>query len=161
MTYCLEVGQETSNNEWRHLKRILSLKFLLWLTRLAQIAQVFTFISRTPGKKTDGIPLKAIALSTNSNEASIYARDGYEWQPISTLAQHDKLVTSIDWAPTTDRIVTCAQDRNAYVWTKEADPSNPSQIVWKPTLVVLKINRAATQVRWSPLENKFAVASGA
>ncbi|KAG8776509.1 hypothetical protein FRC15_011908, partial [Serendipita sp. 397] len=55
----------------------------------------------------------AIALSTNSNEASIYARDGYEWQPISTLAQHDKLVTSIDWAPTTDRIVTCAQDRNA------------------------------------------------
>ncbi|KAG8816963.1 hypothetical protein FRC19_011697 [Serendipita sp. 401] len=103
----------------------------------------------------------AIALSTNSNEASIYARDGYEWQPISTLAQHDKLVTSIDWAPTTDRIVTCAQDRNAYVWTKEADPSNPSQIVWKPTLVVLKINRAATQVRWSPLENKFAVASGA
>jgi len=57
--------------------------------------------------------------------------------------------------------VTCAQDRNAYVWTKEADPSNPAGIIWKPTLVVLKINRAATQVRWSPLENKFAVASGA
>jgi actin related protein 2/3 complex subunit 1A/1B len=57
--------------------------------------------------------------------------------------------------------VTCAQDRNAYVWTKEIDPQNPSQIIWKPALVVLKINRAATQVRWSPLENKFAVASGA
>lgn len=103
----------------------------------------------------------AIALSTNTNEAQIYARQGYDWQPVSTLAGHDKLVTSIDWAPTTDRIVTCGQDRNAYVWTKEADPSSPSQLIWKPTLVVLKINRAATQVRWSPLENKFAVASGA
>lgn len=103
----------------------------------------------------------AVALSTNSNEAQIYAKDGFEWQPVNTLAQHDKLITSIDWAPNTDRIVTCAQDRNAYVWTKELDPENPSQIIWKPALVVLKINRAATQVRWSPLENKFAVASGA
>jgi len=32
---------------------------------------------------------------------------------------------------------------------------------WKPTLVLLNINRAATFVRWSPLENKFAAASGA
>lgn len=103
----------------------------------------------------------ALALSTNSNDAQIYAKDGYDWQPISTLKQHDKLVTSIDWAPTTDRIVTCSQDRNAYVWTKESNPESPSQTIWKPTLVVLKINRAATQVRWSPLENKFAVASGA
>ncbi|KAJ9053070.1 ARP2/3 actin-organizing complex subunit Sop2 [Entomophthora muscae] len=31
---------------------------------------------------------------------------------------------------------------------------------WKPSLVQLRINRAATHVRWSPLENKFAVASG-
>lgn len=27
--------------------------------------------------------------------------------------------------------------------------------------MLLRINRAATHVRWSPLENKFAVASGA
>jgi actin related protein 2/3 complex subunit 1A/1B len=33
--------------------------------------------------------------------------------------------------------------------------------VWKPTLVLLRINRAATFVRWSPFEDKFAVASGA
>jgi len=32
---------------------------------------------------------------------------------------------------------------------------------WKPTLVILRINRAATCVRWSPFENKFAVGSGA
>jgi actin related protein 2/3 complex subunit 1A/1B len=51
--------------------------------------------------------------------------------------------------------VTCSQDRNAYVWTLESDGS------WKPKLVVLRINRAATFVRWSPKEDKFAVASGA
>lgn len=45
-------------------------------------------------------------------------------------------------------------DRNAYVWEKT--PSG-----WKPTLVLLRINRAATFVRWSPSEQKFAVGSGA
>lgn len=45
-------------------------------------------------------------------------------------------------------------DRNAYVW-------EPSPSGWKPTLVLLRINRAATFVRWSPSERKFAVGSGA
>jgi actin related protein 2/3 complex subunit 1A/1B len=48
----------------------------------------------------------------------------------------------------------CCTDRNAYVWEKT--PSG-----WKPTLVLLRINRAATFVRWSPSEQKFAVGSGA
>lgn len=71
------------------------------------------------------------------------------------LTQHDKLITAIDWAPHTNRIVTCSQDRNAYVWAQSAEG------VWKPTLVLLRINRAATSVKWSPQEDKFAVASGA
>ena len=74
--------------------------------------------------------------------------------------QHDKLITSIDWAPKSNRIVTCSQDRNAYVWQEQADGES-GKMVWKPTLVLLRINRAATHVRWSPNENKFAVASGA
>ncbi len=53
-----------------------------------------------------------------------------------------------------NRIVTCASDRNAYVWTLKDG-------VWKPTLVLVRINRAATCVKWSPLENKFALGSGA
>lgn len=61
----------------------------------------------------------------------------------------------IDWAPNTNRIVTCAVGRNAYVWTQGDDGK------WKPTLVLLRINRAATCVKWSPDENKFAVGSGA
>ena len=32
---------------------------------------------------------------------------------------------------------------------------------WKPTLVILRINRAATSVKWSPNGAKFAVGSGA
>ena len=35
------------------------------------------------------------------------------------------------------------------------------KLVWKPTLVLLRINRAATDVKWSPHEDKFAVSSGA
>lgn len=59
----------------------------------------------------------------------------------------------IDWAPESNRLVTCGTDRNAYVWTLKGN-------VWKPTLVILRINRAARCVKWSPKENKFAVGSG-
>lgn len=74
----------------------------------------------------------------------------------SFAAQHDKIVTSISWAPRTNRIVTCSQDRNAYVWTL-----NETTGEWKPVLVLLRINRAATCVKWSPNEDKFAVGNGA
>jgi actin related protein 2/3 complex subunit 1A/1B len=36
-----------------------------------------------------------------------------------------------------------------------------SDNIWKPTLVILRIPRAATGVKWSPQENKFAVSSSA
>ena len=78
----------------------------------------------------------------------------------SPYVQHDKIITSTDWAPNSNRIVTASQDRNAYVWTQTQDPQT-GRVVWKPTLVLLRINRAATYVRWSPNEDKFAVASGA
>ncbi|GAA5983042.1 hypothetical protein JCM11641_004702 [Rhodosporidiobolus odoratus] len=101
-----------------------------------------------------------VAVCPNSNEVHIYAFDGTTWQLKHTLAEHDKLVTSIDWAPQTNRIVTCAHDRNAYVWTLETSPETGLPI-WQPVLVLLRINRSATFVRWSPNEEKFAVASGA
>jgi actin related protein 2/3 complex subunit 1A/1B len=94
-----------------------------------------------------------VAVVNNSNVVSIYRLSGGKWEIEDSLVQHDKLVTAVDWAPESNRIVTCSQDRNAYVWNLEKGE-------WKPTLVLLRINRAATFVRWSPLENKFAVASG-
>ncbi|KAG8993939.1 hypothetical protein FRB94_013042 [Tulasnella sp. JGI-2019a] len=102
-----------------------------------------------------------VAVSLNSNEVTIFSRRGGSWDSTETLPDHDKLVTSIDWAPNTNRIVTCSQDRNAYVWTQVPDPQQGNALIWKPTLVLLRINRAATFVRWSPKEDKFAVASGA
>lgn len=51
-------------------------------------------------------------------------------------------------------IVTCSQDRNAYVWSMERNE-------WKPSLVILRLNRGCTSVKWSPKEDKFAVGSGA
>lgn len=32
---------------------------------------------------------------------------------------------------------------------------------WVPTLVLLRVNRSCTYVRWSPKEDKFAVGNGA
>lgn len=96
-----------------------------------------------------------IAISPNNNEVQIHQLQGGKWTQTETLSEHGQRVTSIDWAPNSNLIVTCGADRNAYVWTKQSDNK------WKPTLVVLRINRAATCVRWSPLENKFAVGSGA
>ncbi|KAI0782228.1 WD40 repeat-like protein [Abortiporus biennis] len=101
-----------------------------------------------------------VAVSLNSKDVTIFARQGQEWKATETLSEHDKVITSIDWAPNSNRIVTASQDRNAYVWQQTSDPQTGNTI-WKPTLVLLRINRAATYVKWSPNEDKFAVASGA
>jgi len=97
-----------------------------------------------------------VAICPNDNEIHIYTRSGANFTLEHKLVEHDQLVTGIDWAPNSDRIVSCSQDRNAYVWTFNAKENK-----WKPTLVILRINRAATHVKWSPEENKFAVACGA
>jgi len=96
-----------------------------------------------------------LALSHNSNTVEIFGAAGTDPKSIARLEQHDLRVNDIDWAPRTNRIVTCSADRNAYVWVQGSDGK------WKHTLVLLRINRAATCVRWSPQENKFAVGSGA
>lgn len=101
-----------------------------------------------------------VAVSPNSNQVHIYAASAGGWSLEHVLSEHDKLVTGIDWAPNSNRIVTCSQDRNAYVWTLQHDASKGKEI-WKPTLVLLRLNRGTTFVRWSPNEDKFAVASSA
>lgn len=88
------------------------------------------------------------------NNVDLFQRSGSKFQLKDELTGHDKTVTGVDIAPVSGKIVTCSQDRNAYVW-------EPSPQGWKPTLVLLRINRAATCVRWAPSETKFAVGSGA
>lgn len=72
----------------------------------------------------------------------------------NAAVQHTELVTGLDWGAKTNRIVSCSQDCNAYVWTLDNGR-------WKPTLVILRLQRAATFVAWSPKEDKFALSSGA
>jgi len=95
-----------------------------------------------------------VAVSLNDSDVQILSARG---RKEAVLTGHDMRVTSIDWAPQSGLIVTCGEDRNAYVWHPPATGNGE----WKPSLVVLRINRAATFVKWSPHENKFAVASGA
>lgn len=99
-----------------------------------------------------------LAFTPNNQEVHLYhyEKSSNDWTQLDVLDGHDLKVTGIDWAPNTNRIVTCSADRNAYVWTQSNEDKK-----WKPTLVLLRINRAATCVKWSPLENKFAAGSGA
>uniref|UniRef100_A0AAQ5YIU7 Actin-related protein 2/3 complex subunit n=1 Tax=Amphiprion ocellaris TaxID=80972 RepID=A0AAQ5YIU7_AMPOC len=58
-----------------------------------------------------------IAVSPNNNVVNIYEKKGKDWVKIHELTEHSGRITGIDWAPESNRIVTCASDRNAYVWT--------------------------------------------
>jgi len=95
-----------------------------------------------------------VALCPNSNIIIIYKRAGDKYEEEHVLSEHDAVVTSIHWGRQTNRILTCSQDRNAYVWTL-------TDGYWKPVLVILRLNRCATICSWSPREDKFAVSSGA
>jgi len=95
---------------------------------------------------------KTLAIARDTT-VELYRKVGDTFKLVDELKGHDKTVTSVDIAPTSGRIVSCSQDRNALVW-------EPSPQGYKPTLVLLRINRAATFVRWSPSETKFAVGSG-
>ncbi|XP_076679331.1 actin-related protein 2/3 complex, subunit 1A [Andrena cerasifolii] len=97
---------------------------------------------------------KEVAICPNNNEIQVHKSTPSGWKLLQNLQVHDMHVMGIDWAPNTNRIVTCSADKNAYVWTQEADEK------WNPAWVVLRLTRAATCVKWSPLENKFAVGSG-
>jgi len=99
-----------------------------------------------------------LAISPNNNEVHVLHLDKATgtYEKKFVLTEHTQTVTSIDWAPKTNRIVSCGQDRNAYVWSFD-----DKEKTWKPTLVILRINRAATCVKWSPKEDKFATGCGA
>lgn len=90
----------------------------------------------------------------NSNLIYIYKKSGSGFEEAFCLTDHDQTVTSIDWGHKTNRIVSASHDRNAYVWRFEDN-------TWKPTLVILRLEKGCTQVRWNPDESKFAVGSAA
>lgn len=95
-----------------------------------------------------------IALCPNNNELHVYKQEASNWKLTEVLQEHDQRIMGIDWAPKTNRIVTCAADKTAYVWSQNDEGK------WTPSWVLLRTNRAATCVKWSPKEDKLAVGSG-
>nr|VDD14285.1 unnamed protein product [Brassica rapa] len=95
-----------------------------------------------------------VAFCPNNNEVHIYKSSQDHWERLHVLEKHDQIVSGIDWSSKSNKIVTVSHDRNSYVWSLEGGE-------WVPTLVILRLNRAALCVQWSPKENKFAVGSGA
>ncbi|AOA62639.1 Actin-related protein 2/3 complex subunit 1 [Komagataella phaffii CBS 7435] len=95
---------------------------------------------------------KTVAI-TKENDVLLFDVSGAKPSLITTLTHHDKPVTAVDIS-SDGKIVTCSQDRNALVWEPSGDGKT-----YKPTLVLLRINRAATCARWAPNGKKFAVGS--
>ncbi|KAL4190610.1 hypothetical protein AMTRI_Chr07g76580 [Amborella trichopoda] len=95
-----------------------------------------------------------LAFCPNSNEVHIYRVLPDKWERVHVLQKHDQIVSGVDWGSRSNKIVTVSHDRNSYVWNQDGPE-------WVPTLVILRLNRAALCVQWSPKENKFAVGSGA
>lgn len=54
-----------------------------------------------------------IAVAPNNQDLRIYHLDkgATDWTLIDTLTKHDLRITGIDWAPKTNRIVTCSEVR--------------------------------------------------
>jgi len=96
-----------------------------------------------------------LALAPNNHELHILeCENGSFTEKHVYEKEHSQTITALDWAPRSNMIVSCSQDRSASVWT--FTDGN-----WKPSMVVLKsFDRAATSVKWSPCETRFAVGSG-
>jgi actin related protein 2/3 complex subunit 1A/1B len=109
-----------------------------------------------------------VALCPNTEEIHIYGKangeDVTKWELEHVLSEHDLVVSGIDWHPVSNQIVSCSHDRNAFVWTVSLMLSFcifVKLIVffvcfkfkdgkWNPSICILRINRAATDVKWSP-----------
>jgi actin related protein 2/3 complex subunit 1A/1B len=48
-----------------------------------------------------------LAISPNSHEVVIYKKQGSGWEKAYTLTEHTQRVTSIDWAPESNTLLTC------------------------------------------------------
>ncbi|ESL11053.1 ARP2/3 complex subunit [Trypanosoma rangeli SC58] len=79
------------------------------------------------------------------------------WEIYATLEQHDQSVSATAWHGFTDRILSCSQDRTAFVWQRNAKGT------WKPQMVMLDagVKRGLTSCAWNHSGSKVYVGSAA
>jgi actin related protein 2/3 complex subunit 1A/1B len=72
------------------------------------------------------------------------------WELIHTLESHSLYISSLDWNPKTNKILSCSHDKTAYVWTY-----NKNQ--WEPSNVVASTKLGFLTCCWNKLGNKLAL----
>ncbi|KEG15162.1 putative ARP2/3 complex subunit [Trypanosoma grayi] len=84
-------------------------------------------------------------------------KDCGTWEIRATLEQHDQSVSATAWHGGTNRILSCAQDRTAFVWYRNSKGN------WKPQMVMLDagVKRGLTSCAWSHSGSKIYVGSAA
>jgi len=107
-----------------------------------------------PALHSWGPDFKSVCVAHSKGDLEILELSGDKLKVKHSLRSHKHRVTGIDWHQGKNRIVTCGEDRNAYVWSFENGE-------WKPALVVLRVNRAALCCKWSPDGEQFAVGTSA
>ena len=104
---------------------------------------------------------KRIAFSPNNHLVHLTQcsekTDCAQWSIQHTLDQHGQAVTGIAWGKQTNRILSCAQDRTAFVWSESEDGT------WIPCHVLLDaaVKRGLTSCAWNASENRVFIGSAA
>jgi actin related protein 2/3 complex subunit 1A/1B len=103
-----------------------------------------------------------LAFSPNNDTVMIVdvdpKQDCAEWPVRHVLTAHDQAVSSIDWCPVTNKILSCAHDRTAFVWSQSSENAAPTD-AWNPTLILLdaQMKHGFTCCRWSHSGQKLYV----
>ncbi|KAG2381533.1 hypothetical protein C9374_006522 [Naegleria lovaniensis] len=102
------------------------------------------------------------ALSPANSEIHIYdtchSESFQHWTLQHVLSEHASYITALDWAPNSNKLLSCSQDKNCFVWEFHSSENNDKG-EWKPIPVLIYISKSATCCKWSPDESRFAVGS--
>ena len=96
-----------------------------------------------------------LAICPNNHEIYVYQKAPTgQWTRTHTLSDHDQLVSGLDWSADSNQLVSCSHDRNSCVFSWQDH-------ILKPEMVITRLSKAATCVKWSPCQRKFAIGSAA
>jgi actin related protein 2/3 complex subunit 1A/1B len=99
-----------------------------------------------------------VAICPTNQEIWIFetasSPDISKWTRVKVLKEHFNVITSLDWHPKTNLLLSASADRGIIVWEMGKDNT-----VWLPQLGVIKEQRANLDASWNMRGDKLAVAS--